>query len=89
MTNEENEVYTGYNDIQDLNMSIQSAQKIVGRATMSMDEEQLEGATQAVSEARSKLVDANANSTGFDNEFLQQSEKLLSQCEEQLNEAKQ
>ncbi|MDX8366515.1 DUF2564 family protein [Cytobacillus sp. Hm23] len=89
MTKEENEVYTGYNDIQDLNMSIQSAQKIVGRATMSMDEEQLEGATQAVSEARAKLVDANANSTGFDNEFLQQSEKLLSQCEEQLNEAKQ
>jgi hypothetical protein len=78
-----------FNDLKQVEMSIKAAQKMVGSATMSMDKELLTDATQALENAKSQLSDARTNGTGVDEQFLSQQEYLLSQCEEQLNEAKQ
>ncbi|QFT89322.1 hypothetical protein FIU87_11735 [Bacillus sp. THAF10] len=84
---EPNDVHTGYNDLQQVQVSIQSAEKMVGSATMSMDPDTLDHAKRAVSDARSLLHDAKANGTGLDTDFLQNCELTLAQCEHQLNEA--
>lgn len=78
-----------YNDLKQVEMSVLAAQNMVGKATMSMDIEQLEEATQALKEARGRLAHASSNQTGVDLEFLEGQETLLTQSEEQLNEAKQ
>jgi septum formation inhibitor MinC len=78
-----------FNDLKQVEMSIKAAQKMVGSATMSMDHEQLDEATQAIQDARQQLAHAQHNGTGVDDEFLQQQQTTLTQCEEQLNEAKQ
>jgi hypothetical protein len=77
-----------FNDLKQVEMSVLTAQKMVGSSTMSMDHEQLEDAASAVSDARNQLTSAKRNGTGVDDEFLQRQETLLQQCEEQLNEAK-
>jgi hypothetical protein len=87
MANKNNQI-SGFNDLKQVELSIDAAQKMVGSATMSMDPDLLEGATHAVNDARSQLTDAVSNATGVDNEFLKQAEQLLQQSEEQLNEAK-
>ncbi len=77
-----------FNDLKQVEMSVQAAQKMVGTATMSMDPEQLEEATQALQNARNQLTQTLSNQTGVDEEFLSGQEELLFQSEEQLNEAK-
>jgi hypothetical protein len=78
-----------FNDLKQVEMSIIAAQKMVGTATMSMDHEQLAEATRAINEARQRLKHAQTNSTGMDDEFLHNQQMTLTQCEEQLTEAKQ
>ncbi|MBM7663251.1 hypothetical protein JOC85_004122 [Bacillus mesophilus] len=78
-----------FNDLKQVEMSVKAAQKMVGTATMSMDREQLEEATQAIQDARAQLSHAFNNQTGVDKEFLNEQQVSLTQCEEQLNEAKQ
>lgn len=80
-------LHTGYNDLKQVEMSIQSAQKIVGHATMSMDHTHLNHAREAIDSAKILLQEARNHSTGVDTEFLQQQQQLLHQCEEQINEA--
>ncbi|WP_246941931.1 DUF2564 family protein [Bacillus pinisoli] len=77
-----------FNDLKQVEMSVKAAQKMVGTATMSMDREQLDEATQAIQDARTQLSHARNNGTGVDEEFLHSQEVSLTQCEEQLNEAK-
>ena len=90
MTNNQNEdIYTGFNDLKQVEMSITAAEKMVGSATMSMDEEFLLNATRAVQDARTQLANAVEHQTGVDSEFLQLSEATLSRCEQQLLQAKQ
>lgn len=83
-----NGIHTGYNDIMQVEVSIQSAEKMVGYATMSLDPETMEHAERAISNARSLLNDAKSQGTGLDTDFLQNAELTLSQCEHQLTEAK-
>ncbi|WP_102346492.1 DUF2564 family protein [Bacillus sp. Marseille-P3661] len=78
-----------FNDLKQVELSIDAAQKMVGSATMSMEPGQLAAATDAVNVARSQLETARNNATGVDNEFLAQQTALLNQCAEQLQEAKQ
>jgi hypothetical protein len=78
-----------FNDLKQVEMSVLTAQKMVGSSTMSMDHKQLEDAADVVQNARSQLASARNNGTGVDEEFLQRQETLLQKCEEQLNEAKQ
>ncbi|MDW8515042.1 DUF2564 family protein [Priestia flexa] len=83
------DVTTGYNDLQQAQVSIQSAQKMIGTATMSMSPQQLSEATEALANARTELEAAHANATGVDEEFLQKCMADLKACEQQLTEAKQ
>jgi hypothetical protein len=84
----DNRINTGFNDLKQVELAIDAAQKVVGSATMSMDKGMLQDATNAVQDARNQLANVRSNPTGVDNDFLQKSEQVLSQCEEQLNEAK-
>ncbi|WP_456278652.1 DUF2564 family protein [Bacillus sp. AK128] len=78
-----------YNDLTQVAMSVKAAQKMVGTATMSMDREQLEEAGQAIQDARAQLSHALNNKTGVDQDFLNEQDLSLTQCEQQLNEARQ
>ncbi|TYS68471.1 DUF2564 family protein [Sutcliffiella horikoshii] len=82
------ELHTGYNDLAQVQVSIQSAEKMVGSATMSLDPEAMDHAERAISNARSLLNDAKSAGTGLDTDFLQNCELSLSQCEHQLSEAR-
>ncbi|EKN63737.1 Protein of unknown function (DUF2564) [Schinkia azotoformans MEV2011] len=77
-----------FNDLKQVELSIEAAQKMVGSATMSMEPGQLQAATDAINAARGQLQNALNNATGVDNEFLNEQESLLQDCEEQLKEAK-
>ncbi|WP_096154339.1 MULTISPECIES: DUF2564 family protein [Bacillus] len=88
MDQNQNELHTGYNDLMQVEVSIESAQKMVGSATMSLDPEALNNAGRAIANARTMLNEANQHSTGMDTEFLQKAEQSLAQCEHQLSEAK-
>lgn len=82
------EVRTGYNDLKQVEVSIQSAQKMIGTATMSMSPQQLEEATNALNDAKAQLQSAKAHGTGVDEQFLQQCMQSIQTCEQQLTEAK-
>ncbi|MCM3617288.1 DUF2564 family protein [Sutcliffiella horikoshii] len=86
--NDNPEIHTGYNDLAQVEVSIQSAEKMVGSATMSLDQEAMDHAERAISNARSLLNDAKSSGTGLDTDFLQNCELTLSQCEHQLSEAR-
>lgn len=88
MDNQSNDIHTGYNDLMQVEVSIQSAEKMVGSATMSLDPEAMQHAERAISNARSLLNDAKSDGTGLDTDFLQNAELTLAQCEHQLSEAK-
>ncbi|BFI98940.1 DUF2564 family protein [Priestia megaterium] len=81
------EVTTGYNDLKQVEVSIQSAQKMIGTATMSMSPQQLEEATNALNDAKVQLQSAK-HGTGVDEQFLQQCMQSIQTCEQQLTEAK-
>lgn len=78
-----------FNELKQVELSIDAAQKMVGSATMSMEPGQLQAATDAVNIAKSQLQDVLNNSTGVDDEFLNEQQTILSDCEHQLKEAKQ
>lgn len=77
-----------FNDLKQVELSIEAAQKMVGSATMSMEPGQLQAATDAVNTAKNQLRDALHHATGVDDEFLYKQQSILNDCEEQLKEAK-
>lgn len=78
-----------YNDITQIELSIQSAEQIVGQATRSMDEEQIHAATNALNDAKQKLQQAKAHQTGVDERFFEMSSELIEKASHQLEEAKE
>ncbi|KFM98964.1 DUF2564 family protein [Bacillus clarus] len=76
------------NDFEEVKFRVETAQKMVGSATITMDPESLEHATNAVESARSQLEIMKSVATDLDEPFLINEEKKLSQCEHQLHEAK-
>ncbi|ANB59459.1 DUF2564 family protein [Anoxybacteroides amylolyticum] len=83
------ELHTGYNDLKQLDMFVETAQKMVGTATMSLDHDMLEGAKQAIANAYDQLARIRSKQTGVDDSFLAKCEQRLRQAEHQLNEAMQ
>ncbi|RBW69168.1 DUF2564 family protein [Bacillus taeanensis] len=77
-----------YNDIKQVEMTVKTAQKMVGYATMSMDPDQLKDATNALNQAKTQYQEALANQTGVDQQLFQQSAEILRECETQLSGAK-
>ncbi|MCL7746024.1 DUF2564 family protein [Halalkalibacter alkaliphilus] len=80
---------TGFNDIKQVEMSVLSAEHMVGKATRSMDEEQLEAATNALNDAKAQLHRAMAHQTGVDQAFFEMSQELIAKADHQLKEAKE
>lgn len=76
-----------YNDLKDLELTIEAAEHVIGQATSSMDEDQLKAANDALNDAKMKLNNALRNRTGVDDEFLKTSQQLIERAEEQLKEA--
>ncbi|MEH7457973.1 hypothetical protein CON65_20885 [Bacillus pseudomycoides] len=76
------------NDFEEVKFRVETAQKMVGSATITMDPESLEHATNAVESARSQLEIMKSVATDLDEPFLMNEEKKLSKCEHQLQEAK-
>ncbi|TCW47844.1 uncharacterized protein DUF2564 [Bacillus thuringiensis] len=76
------------NDFEEVKFRVETAQKMVGSATISMDPDTLEHANTAVEAARSQLEIMKSVATDLDEPFLINEEKKLSKCEHQLNEAR-
>lgn len=76
------------NNFEEVKFRVETAQKMVGSATISMDPDTLEHATTAVEAARSQLEIMKSVATDLDEPFLMNEEKKLNKCEHQLNEAR-
>jgi hypothetical protein len=83
----EHDIHSGYNDLKQVEMFVEAAEKMVGQATMGLDKDMLEGAKQAIANAHAQLSRAREQATGVDEEFLSHYEKKLAKAEHQLNEA--
>ena len=78
-----------FNDIRQVEMAIKAAQRMVGQATMSMDEDQLHAAEQAINEAKKQCQYALAHATGVDDQFFEFSNELIDKIDHQLREAQE
>lgn len=78
-----------FNDIRQVEMAIKAAQRMVGQATMSMDEGQLKAATDALSQAKKQYQDAISHMSGVDKQFFEFSSELIERLDHQLKEAKE
>ncbi|TMW73377.1 DUF2564 family protein [Alteribacter natronophilus] len=76
-----------FNDIQQVEMAIRAAQKMVGQATKSMNPEQIETATNALNDAKAQLQDAAKYE--MSGELGAYSRDLITKLEHQLHEAKE
>jgi hypothetical protein len=78
-----------FNDIRQVEMAIKAAQRMVGQATMSMDEDQLKAATDCLNQAKQQYSDALSHATGISDEFFEFSSELIERLDHQLTEAKE
>jgi hypothetical protein len=78
-----------FDDIRQVEMAIKAAQRMVGQATMSMDEDQLKAATDALNQAKKQYQDAASFVTGVDNQFFEFSSELIERLDHQLEAAKE
>ncbi|MEH6892026.1 DUF2564 family protein [Bacillus sp. JJ864] len=76
------------NDFEEVKFHVETAQKMVGSATITMDPESLQHATNAVESARLQLETMKEVATDLDAPFLLDQEEKLERCEHQLHEAK-
>jgi hypothetical protein len=74
--------------MEQLNLSVKTAQNMVGKATMAMDDQLLQAATDAVSNAQEELHALVSNGLEAESGFLADAQNVLAQCEQQINEAK-
>ncbi|OQP08114.1 cytosolic protein [Geobacillus sp. 46C-IIa] len=89
MAKRDADVHTGYNDLRQVEMFVETAEKMVGQATMQLDPEMLDHAEQAIENARRQLARARQEATGVDDDVLAQCEQKLTRAEHQLREAQQ
>ncbi|MBB5174520.1 DUF2564 family protein [Texcoconibacillus texcoconensis] len=76
-----------FNDIEQVEMAVKAAERMVGQATMSMDEEQLQNADQALTDAKEMLEFAKQHE--IEGEVRAYSEDMINRLDHQLHEAKQ
>ncbi|KGA96663.1 hypothetical protein AJ85_07730 [Alkalihalobacillus alcalophilus ATCC 27647 = CGMCC 1.3604] len=78
----------GYNDLAQVQMAIESAQHMVGQATVNMDEGQLKAATDALNQAKEQYQKAASHQNGMNAYFFETSSEILGRAEQQLTQAK-
>lgn len=76
-------------EFEQVSLKVQAAEKMVGSATLNMDQEMLEHANTTVQEAREQLEKVKEFATDLDTSFLSQQEALLQQIEHQLHAAEE
>ncbi|WP_054637709.1 DUF2564 family protein [Thalassobacillus sp. C254] len=76
-----------YNDLMQVKMSIKAAERAVGHATESLDEDQLEAASNAVRFAKQQYQQAFTHQTGRFS-FSRGFRRLIENIDHQLKEAK-
>lgn len=76
-----------FDNIHQVEMAIKAAQRMVGQATMSMDEDQLEAATDSLNQAKKQYQDFITNKN-VDEKFIEFSSELIERLDHQLEEAK-
>lgn len=77
-----------FDELMQVEMAIKAAERMVGQATMSMDEDQLQAATDALNQAKMTFQKAAAYQTGIDERFFELSSDSIHKIDVQLNEAK-
>ncbi len=77
-----------FNQIRQVEMAIKAAQRMVGQATMSMDQNQLKAATDALNQAKRQYANAIKHVSGVSDEFFEFSNELIERLDHQLTEAK-
>jgi len=78
-----------FTNFEQVEMKVKAAQKLVGYATMSMDQQQLNDASIAIEQDRGQLEKMKQVATDLDEDFLGNQEAQLEQVEQQLLEARQ
>ncbi|MCE7792343.1 DUF2564 family protein [Salipaludibacillus sp. CUR1] len=73
-----------YSNIEQVELAIQAAERMVGQATMSMDQQQLENATRALAEARRQLEQAKL--MNLNDHLLQYSSSRINRLSHQVEE---
>ncbi|WP_416826665.1 DUF2564 family protein [Ectobacillus polymachus] len=76
-----------FTEFEQVFMQVETAEKMVGSATVTMDPEMLQHAATSVNQAREQLEKCKTNATDLDEPYLQSQEKRLSRIEKQLWEA--
>lgn len=70
-----------FHELMQVEMAIKAAEKIVGQATMNMDEKQLQAAKNALNQAKLSFQKAAAHRTGIDEKFFNCSLETFSKKE--------
>ncbi|WP_379967791.1 DUF2564 family protein [Ectobacillus sp. sgz5001026] len=78
-----------FTDLEQIFLKVETAEKMVGSATVTMDPELLQHAATSVSEAKEQLDLVKATATELDEHYLRSQEKRLTRIEKQLLEANQ
>ncbi|MEB3749713.1 DUF2564 family protein [Geobacillus sp. FSL W8-0032] len=87
MANHDAHIHTGYNDLKQVELFVETAENMVGHATMQLDPEMIQHAERAVQNARHQLARARQEATGTDDDVLARCEQRLARAEHQLREA--
>jgi hypothetical protein len=74
--------------IEQLSLSLKTAQNMVGKATMAMDDQLLQAATEAVNNAQQELQELVNNGQEAESGLIAEAQNTLEQCEAQINEAR-
>jgi hypothetical protein len=78
-----------FNDVAEVDLAVESAKKMVGAATMSLDSNMLQHAKQAIADAKQALMRVKNQTQHTEDFVLQRCEKELANAEQQLTEAMQ
>ncbi|PYZ95215.1 hypothetical protein CR194_06785 [Salipaludibacillus keqinensis] len=76
-----------YQTIEQIELAIKAAERTVGQATMSMDEDQLNNATMALEQAKKQLEQAKMQN--MNHETWQYSTAMINRLSHQVEEAKE
>ncbi|OEH92847.1 DUF2564 family protein [Bacillus solimangrovi] len=75
----------GFNQQEQVEMSVKAAQKMVGAATMNMEPDALDAAQEALNNAKQQLQSIQTDPSS--EAFIAQQQIFINRCQEQLSEA--
>jgi hypothetical protein len=74
--------------MEQLSLSLKTAQNMVGKATMAMDDQLLQAATEAVNNAQQELHSLVTDGQEAHSGLIAEAQNVLAACEDQINAAK-